>query len=40
LLSALDDTDTQLAQVRVAANFKLNSASAERWIENEFSKPR
>jgi len=40
LLSALDDSDTQLAQVRVAPNFKLSQASAETWIENEYSKPR
>jgi hypothetical protein len=39
LLSALDDTETQLAQVRVAASFKLTQASAEAWVENAFSKP-
>jgi hypothetical protein len=28
-----------LGEVRVAANFKLNVASASAWIENEFRKP-
>jgi len=40
LLSALDDGDVQLAQVRVAPNFKLSQTSAEAWIENDYSKPR
>jgi len=40
LLSALDDTETQLAQVRVAPSFKLSTSSAEAWIANEFAKPR
>jgi hypothetical protein len=40
LLSAQDEDGTQLAQVRVAPNFKLNRSSAEAWIAEEFRKPR
>lgn len=39
LLSAIDEAGEQLAQVRVAANFKLNATSAAAWIESGFSKP-
>lgn len=39
LLSAVDETGDQLAQVRVAANFKLTRESALTWIENSFRKP-
>ncbi|MFZ6644886.1 hypothetical protein ACO0LO_04175 [Undibacterium sp. TJN25] len=40
LLSAYDDMGEQLAQVKVAASFKLSRSSAEAWIENGYSKPR
>jgi hypothetical protein len=36
MLSAVDAAGAQLAQVRVAPGFKVNSASASAWIENEF----
>lgn len=39
LLTALDAFGEQLAQVQVAANFKLNKASAASWVENEFRRP-
>jgi hypothetical protein len=39
LLSALDQSGAQLAQVRVAPAFKLNMVSATAWIENGFRKP-
>jgi hypothetical protein len=39
LLSAQDEGGAQLAQVRVAASFKLNRASAVAWVENDFGKP-
>jgi hypothetical protein len=39
LLTALDAGNDQLAQVRVAPNFKLNADSAAAWIEAEFRKP-
>jgi hypothetical protein len=29
-----------LAKVQVAASFKLNAESAERWIANGYGKPR
>jgi hypothetical protein len=38
LLAARDDAGTQLAQIRVAATFKLNPASATAWIEGGFRK--
>lgn len=40
LLGAQDADGETLAQVRVAPGFKLNSASAGAWIEDEFKKPR
>ena len=39
LLSASDVLGETLAQVRVAASFKLNVGSATAWIEDEFRKP-
>jgi hypothetical protein len=39
LLRARDANDEQLAQVRVAAGFKLNKASANAWIANDFRRP-
>jgi hypothetical protein len=38
-LRASDANDEQLAQVRVAAGFKLNKASANAWIESDFRQP-
>jgi hypothetical protein len=40
LLGAFDEVGERIAQVRVAANFKLSPASAAEWIENEFRAPR
>ena len=39
LLTALDSAGIQTAQVKVAASFKLNQSSAERWVEAEFARP-
>jgi hypothetical protein len=39
LLAAQDDSGTQLAQVRVAASFQLNRASATAWAESGFAPP-
>jgi hypothetical protein len=38
-LSAFDEFGAEIAQVRVAAGFKLNAASAAAWVENGFRKP-
>lgn len=38
VLSAHDADGTQLAQVRVPANFKLNPSAAEKWIAGGFAK--
>ena len=38
-LAALDEYGESVAQVRVRPDFKLNSASAIRWIENGFAQP-
>jgi hypothetical protein len=38
-LSAKDDGDTLLAEVRVAPSFKLNRASAVAWVEAGFARP-
>ena len=41
VLSAQDESGTQLAEARVAPTFKLSAASAEAWIENGYpAKPR
>lgn len=37
MLSAKDDSDDPVAQVRVSAQFKLNRATALKWIEDGFS---
>lgn len=39
LLSAYDESGEQLAQVRVAASFKLSMQSATAWVDNDFQKP-
>jgi hypothetical protein len=39
LLTALDAFGEQIAQVQVAAGFKLSKASAASWVENEFRRP-
>lgn len=39
LLTAHDAHDERLAQVRVAAGFKLSKASASAWIEDGFRRP-
>ena len=38
-LSAFNALGAELAQVSVTPGFKLNAASAGRWIDNEFRKP-
>ena len=40
LLAAHDGDGELLAQVRVAAGFKLNATSAAAWIDSGYSKPR
>ena len=40
LLAARDADGAALAQVRVAAGFKLSAASAEAWIDSGYAKPR
>jgi hypothetical protein len=37
--SAHDDGGDALANVRVDAGFKLNRATAQRWVEGGFAKP-
>jgi hypothetical protein len=39
LLTAHDESDTQLAQVRVAPSFLLTRASAAAWVEADFRQP-
>jgi hypothetical protein len=39
LLSAHDVTGAQVAQLRVAVNFRLSLASATAWVEGGFAKP-
>ena len=39
LLAALDADGQLVAQVKVSAGFKLNAASALRWVEAGFAKP-
>ncbi len=38
-LTAHSDDGQQLAQVKVAASFKLNRTSATLWADNDFAKP-
>ena len=38
-LSARDEGDVVLAEVRTAASFKLSRQSAERWVASGFKKP-
>ena len=40
VLSARDDGDDVLAEVRVAPSFKLNRSSAVAWAEGGFAKPK
>jgi hypothetical protein len=40
LLTAEDETGERMAQVRVAANFKLSPSAAADWVENGFRAPR
>jgi hypothetical protein len=39
VLSAKDDGDEVLAEVRVAPSFKLNRSTAVAWAEGGFAKP-
>jgi hypothetical protein len=39
LLTAHDEAGEELAQVRVAAGFRLSRESASKWIESDFRKP-
>ncbi|MBB1074841.1 hypothetical protein HUU62_10515 [Rhodoferax sp. 4810] len=39
VLSAKDDGDELLAQVRVSPAFKLNRASASKWVDGGFARP-
>jgi hypothetical protein len=39
LLGAQDSDGVQLAEVRVDAGFRLNTASANAWIANDFGRP-
>ena len=39
LLAAWDAADERVAQVKVAAGFRLNAASAERWVDGGFARP-
>ncbi|MES2942029.1 MAG: hypothetical protein V4772_04065 [Pseudomonadota bacterium] len=39
ILSAESEDGEKLAQVKVAASFKLNRASAAAWADNDFAKP-
>lgn len=40
MLAATDSGGERLAQVRVAAGYRLNAASARAWIDDGFRKPR
>jgi hypothetical protein len=40
VLSARDEGDDVLAEVRVAPSFKLNRSSAVAWAERGFAKPK
>ena len=39
ILSALDEASEEVAQVRVAPDFRLNTASATAWIVSGFARP-
>ena len=39
MLSAQDDSGKALAEVKVAAGFKLNRQTAQAWVDAEFAKP-
>lgn len=38
-LSAHDETDSRIAQIKVAPHFTLNRSSATAWIESNFRRP-
>jgi hypothetical protein len=40
LLSASDLDGTELAQIKVKPDFKLNSNTAHAWIDSEYAKPK
>ena len=40
MLRAHDESGSELAELRVKPDFRLNAASAEAWIESGFEKPR
>jgi hypothetical protein len=40
VLSARDEGDDLLAEVRVAPSFKLSRSSAVAWVEGGFGKPK
>jgi hypothetical protein len=40
MLRAHDESGSELAELRVKPDFRLNAASAEAWIEGGFQKPR
>jgi hypothetical protein len=40
VLKAMDAEGAELAQVHVAADFKLNPGSASAWIDSGYLKPR
>jgi hypothetical protein len=40
MLSARDDNGEQLAEIRIAPDFKLDRNSAAAWIEGGYKKPR
>ena len=40
MLRAHDESGSELAELRVKPDFRLNAASAEAWIEGGFEKPR
>jgi len=39
LLTAIDEDGERMAQVRVAASYKLSPSNATAWVENDFRKP-
>jgi len=40
ILKAFDEMGEQVATSRVEANFKLSTASADKWVESDFRAPR